>query len=232
MIRCIKYITFLLLLVLVFVSGPSSSFAQDSTHTEGSTLRTVPDSVVEKVKSLKDFAYANDPEYWKQEQDTGWLKMIFGILGSSWMKVLLYIFFGTLLLFVLYRVLVVQGIFNLKSKKVSKKIDTEGEEFWQETVESLEGKIREAERHQDYRKAVRYSFLQALRLLDNKNMIRFDSRSTNSDYVRQLSGTRYADQFSLLTRIYDFVWYGEVPVSDLQYNKVQANFQQLKDKIS
>lgn len=232
MMKSFKYIAILLLLILVFVSGPSSSFAQDITDAEGSTLRAVPDSVVEKVKSLKDFAYANDPEYWKQEPDTGWLKILYSILGSAWMKVLLYILLGTLFLFVLYRVLVVQGIFNLKSKKVSKKVDDEGEEFWQETVESLEQKIREAERHRDYRKAVRFSFLQALRLLDNKNMIRFDSRSTNSDYVRQLSGTRYAEQFSLLARIYDFVWYGEVPVSDLQYNKVQSNFQQLKDKIS
>lgn len=228
----IHNIRYIVLLVIFWAALPLQNHGQESRDMEVPAVRAVPDSIVDELKSSKAYAYANDPAYWKKAEDYGWMKTIFGILGSSWMKVLLYILLGTLFLFVLYRILVVQGIFNLKSKKIPRKMEEESDAFWQESVESLEVKIREAERHKDYRKAIRYSFLQTLRLLDNRNLIHFDGRSTNSDYVSQLSGTRFADQFALLARIYDFAWYGEIPVSDLQYGKVQTNFQLLKEKVN
>ena len=75
-----------------------------------------------------------------------------------------------------------------------------------------------------YRDATRLHYLQSLRLLSTKGIIQWARNKTNIDYTRDMKGTPMADGFGDVTRIFEYVWYGELPISAVEYRKVSERF--------
>lgn len=209
--------------VLLFSSEAKSqdSAASNEYH------RQVPDSVADEMRKDPDFAYANDPSYWEKEKESepGFLSWLFNtVANSAFFKILLYIVVGVLVVFIVYQVVIANN-FSIFSKKRQRRKAGEAENDIDEW-ENIDGKVNEAIAAGNYRTAVRYMYLKTLKALSENNLITLHSKSTNHEYVQQMYKHAQGAQFSRLTRIYEYVWYGEFIPNESQFEKIRTNFNQ------
>jgi len=204
-------------------------------------LRKVPDSTVNSLQKKKDFAYANDPEYWAREPERQVQTRSNSNNKSFWDyfndffagKTIRTITYGILIaffLFVIYRIIVVNKLFLFYSGKKAKAAETDEEVDIAD--DNLDEKIRNAVAAKEHRLAVRFMYLKALQLLNDRQWIRYHADGTNHEYVSQMSGHKLATEFGFLTRIYDYMWYGEFTVTEEQFEIVQKNFSHFYNAVN
>ena len=212
--------------MVLFISYPFSAHSQDKISSyKINEVRTVPDSVVEKMKKDKDFAYANDMSYWVKQapRDRNWLdRMMSALSRSVALKFILYALLTAAIIFGLYQVMVVNNFFILSRAKKTR--NAKGETVEVSVNENLDQKINEAINSKSYRLAIRYMYLKTLKVLSDNNLITLHAKSTNQDYVRQLYNYDNLGQFRQLTRIYEYVWYGEFDPTEIQFDIIKTNF--------
>lgn len=83
----------------------------------------------------------------------------------------------------------------------------------------------------DYRLAVRYYYLQILRLLNQKELITYEFQKTDSDYLHELKKEQFRPQLKKLMRLYDFIWYGNFSISESDFRLTQQSFQQFQNGL-
>ncbi|MEP7256924.1 MAG: DUF4129 domain-containing protein [Flavitalea sp.] len=193
--------------------------------TPSAFLRSVPDTTVERLKKDKDFLYANDPGYWKKKEETrntSRLPAIIAFLQNPFVQGLGYLLLALLVVYIIYQVLVVNNLFIFsRSSRKKASISAEEEEA---LSDDLDEKISRAIGDQEFRAAVRYLYLKTLKVLNDKNLIRFHSEATNRDYLQQMRQSPGFKEFSFLTEAYEYVWYGEFEPSPLQFEMIRENF--------
>ena len=79
----------------------------------------------------------------------------------------------------------------------------------------------------DFRLAIRFTFLIALQHLQLRKKINWHKEKTNYQYLYELSPELQLP-FSNLTRIYEYVWYGEAEVSKELFQSINTYYQHLK----
>jgi hypothetical protein len=82
-----------------------------------------------------------------------------------------------------------------------------------------------------FRVAVRLLYLRTLRQLSEKGLITWKQEKTNHDYVRELGQKRIRAGFSDVTLIFEYIWYGEVPVNKDDFNLARASFVQFEQSL-
>jgi len=91
--------------------------------------------------------------------------------------------------------------------------------------------LREAESTGNYRLAVRLGYLEVLKQLADRGLIRWQPDKTNHDYLYELPEGPLPAAFRELTRQFDYVWYGEhndlTPTHYAQARATREAFQQL-----
>lgn len=188
-------------------------------------LREVPDSTVKRLKEDKEFEYANNPEFWVKEKpresQRGIGYFIEWLFSSALVRILAYLLIGGVLLYAIYRVIVNNSLFYTPSRKKAGEMQEEENEM---EAGDIDEKIEQAIAAKDFRKAVRYFYIKSLRSLNDKGWIQYHSQATNYDYLRQLANKPAAGDFGFLTRAYEYVWYGEFELSELQFEFVRENF--------
>ena len=90
--------------------------------------------------------------------------------------------------------------------------------------EDLQALIEGAVKDNKYRLAIRYYYLFVLQNLSRKQRINWQVQKTNHDYVHEIQDAALREQFSKLTRIYDFIWYGNFEVNESAFAKAQQEF--------
>lgn len=238
------------LVILLLLGAMQSLHAQDTAsadttsvpgnteepHTQEASpvLRSVPDSIVKRMKQDKDFEYANDPSYWVRDKEepvdqTDSWDGIYKFFSYEPIKWLAWIAAGLLLIFILYRVIVVNNLYVFHS---SKKMNTAGEGPEEDLDENkIDEKIRNAIHQGKYREAVRFYYLKTLQVLGEKGWIQLHAQSTNYEYVLQMNKHAFADKFYYLTNTFEFVWYGEFNLSENQFTLVQNAFQNFYNNV-
>lgn len=220
---------------------------------EAPEQRAVPDSTVRRYKNQKEFEYANDPAYWdieheqelkrrremaareqERRQQQGEYKKGFWDYFNSFfsgdaIRIVTYIVLGLFFLFVIYRIMVVNKLFLFYTSSKAK-VNDGGEEVDIEN-EDLDEKIRRAVAAGDHRQAVRFMYLKTLQLLNERQWIKYHVDATNFEYVMQMSKHKLGNDFGFLTRIYDYVWYGEFSLSREQFEVVANNFSQFYNAV-
>ncbi|MCL6217261.1 DUF4129 domain-containing protein [Zunongwangia pacifica] len=91
--------------------------------------------------------------------------------------------------------------------------------------------IKTAIENGQYRMAVRYYYLQALKELDIKNFIDFETQKTNNDYISEINNAQLNNLFKKVTRIYNFIWYGDFQVSKEDFSLAEKGFSALNISI-
>lgn len=97
---------------------------------------------------------------------------------------------------------------------------------------NFDQKINEAEKQSDYRLAIRWHYLKILFVLDKKGLISFASFKTNIDYSNELKGKAYHPGFIKLSRIYEYVWYGQFELNEASYQSNASEFKTIEKQLN
>lgn len=84
--------------------------------------------------------------------------------------------------------------------------------------------ILQLEQQKDYRSAIRYQFLFALKKLSDKNLIQWNPEKTNRDYLRELKNENLREDFRKIAYVYDYIWYGEFITQEKEYQYYKTYF--------
>lgn len=194
---------------------------------------------LEEYKTDKDFNYEEEnvnkePTFlervfnWLGRQLLRFLEWIFGVkyakgLFASILSALPYIILGIVLFLLLKFFLKV----NLKSSSLTSKNNpvvsiTEEEELIK--IKDISKLIQQAIQQKNYRLAVRYYYLNVLKQLENNALIIWEQQKTNEDYIKEISQKNIQHSFVNLTRLYDFVWYGNFVINETEFARVEQDF--------
>ncbi|PKD19220.1 hypothetical protein APR41_16655 [Salegentibacter salinarum] len=86
-------------------------------------------------------------------------------------------------------------------------------------------------RDENYRLAVRYLYLKSLRILDQKEHIQYRFQKTNEDYITEINAPEIKNQFTKITHLYDFIWYGDFELSKPRFEKVNREFTKMENNL-
>lgn len=207
--------------------GNKESAGRLPERTEPVVIRSIPDSVADRWQKSPDFAYANDPEYWRRRDykytnaDPGWFLRF---LASKVFRYSFMVLISAILLFALFRIIADNNV-RLFYRSPVKRQNFAREDGASPLEEDIEGRLMHFLQLKDYRQAVRYLYLKSLRLLNDRELIRFHQQSTNQEYLRQLGASPQAVPFRELTIAYEKVWYGEFPVNEGQFGRLHTYFE-------
>lgn len=188
----------------------------------------------EALKSNTSFAYAkNLDSLLKQAQKhqesrslivpgerSSWLERFF---TSEFTKIFFWILAAIFVGFILYKLLLTEGIFQKKitNSRVQIVNDTDDDLSPLTNYQSL---IARSVNNKNYRLAIRYHFLQTLQKLAAKGAIQYAADKTNYQYSTELYGNPNRDNFLALTINYEYAWYGDFNITDTMFERIQNNF--------
>ncbi|AFU70089.1 hypothetical protein P700755_003462 [Psychroflexus torquis ATCC 700755] len=87
--------------------------------------------------------------------------------------------------------------------------------------------VEEAEQNENYRLASRYLFLNTLKHLREKKIIDYQFQKTNSDYKSEITQDIIKTDFNYLSRLYEFVWYGDFELNVSDFKKIKSRSENL-----
>ncbi len=93
-------------------------------------------------------------------------------------------------------------------------------------------KIKESLSQNDYRLAIRWHYLKTLFILDKNQLIVFVPFKTNIDYANELQGKSIQSDFKKLSRIYEYIWYGQFILDEKAYHINAAEFEAVEKQIN
>ncbi|WP_299365742.1 DUF4129 domain-containing protein [Winogradskyella sp.] len=145
-------------------------------------------------------------------------------------RILPYILLGLLVFLLLRFFLKVNSnkILTKSKEKGSVAITEEEQIIKNEDIPAL---IREAIHQKNYRLAIRYYYLLSLKYLTENETISWQPQKTNEDYIKEIDKINLKDSFKNITRIYDYVWYGEFGVDALKFEALKQPFENLNKSI-
>lgn len=245
-------IKILLLFSFIFFGSfiPQEQITADSTE----MIRNSPEENLEKVdfdaekienyKSEKAFDYLDKIEedsWWtrlKRWIDLKWnafLQWLFGDYQTNafWNAVLTalpYVFLVLILGFITWLFVRLNPGNAVMDEPITGKVNFQKEEALVKSAD-ISSLIEEAIQQENYRLAVRYLYLKSLRLLDQKEHILYRFQKTNEDYINEIKETEIKNQFIKITRLYDFIWYGDFKLSKERFEKVNREFTQMENSL-
>jgi hypothetical protein len=113
----------------------------------------------------------------------------------------------------------VAGIFGRKPRRAALPYDVAGENIHEV---DFPARIADAEAAGDLRLATRLGYLAVLKTLTDQGLINWQPDKTNQAYLHELSGNTLRSSFREATRQFEYVWYGELPLTAALYQQVRA----------
>ncbi|WP_246124299.1 DUF4129 domain-containing protein [Bizionia gelidisalsuginis] len=93
--------------------------------------------------------------------------------------------------------------------------------------EDINALINDAINQKNYRLAIRYNYLLALKELSEHKIIIWEQDKTNADYIDEIEDETIQLNFKHITKIYDYVWYGSFTIDALKFESLKLPFSQL-----
>jgi hypothetical protein len=235
------------LLLLLF---QNISFAQEKESpiiidSDPITRQAISESDLEPYKGDEDFNYSiEDIEKNALDKLVIWLKnglssileSLFGVEGAVGIVLFIFRVLPYLLLgFLVY--LLLRFFLKVNSSALIGKTQDQGEVYISEDEqiiknEDISALISKAIANRNYRLAIRYYYLQALKYLTLGEHISWAPQKTNDDYLNELQQTSIRLEFEKITRIYDYIWYGEFQINSEAFNQIKMEFEILNSKIA
>lgn len=97
--------------------------------------------------------------------------------------------------------------------------------------EDINSLIEKAIATHNYRLAIRYYYLLSLQKLSASELISWEQQKTNEDYLSEINPEKLKMDFSTITRIYDYIWYGEFEIDALKFETLKRPFIALNKTI-
>lgn len=197
-------------------------------------FRSIPDSIINRMHSDKDFWYANSTFEKQKNQGKGNDNSSdkIPLTQRTWFQTLLWlIIIGGFSAFVM--IYLANSDVNLFRKKQKRIADVTGEDEDTGDIFAInyQKEIDRAVSNNNYRVAVRLMFLRLLKTLSEKNIIQYKQGRTNFDYLLQLTPTSYYTDFFKLTRNYEYSWYGHFDVDAEKFNVIKNDFEKFEHRL-
>ncbi|WP_179319560.1 DUF4129 domain-containing protein [Winogradskyella helgolandensis] len=237
----------LLLLCLCFGQFSIAQQSEQSVYYDDTTIEKqhISEDDLEAYKADDDFNYTEvEPEEnffdkvsrWFQNILTKFWEAIFGVGTATGFlyfvfTILPYLLLG-LLVFLLVRFFLKVNSNNLiiKARKQGSILFSEEEQIIKnEDIPSL---INDAVNQKNYRLAIRYYYLLSLKYLTESENILWQPQKTNEDYINEINQDHLKVDFKNITRIYDYVWYGEFDVDAVKFETLKHPFEHLNNTIT
>ena len=213
--------------------------ALPAANTSPQTARALPDSTEVVVRSppadILD-AFRDNPDYhyiqdktramtWWEELKQWFFNWLSDLLeaseqGTAWQ----YFFYGLALLILAFAILQffkmdVRGLFSSQKKRPQM--------FYPSSVEQIQARdfllmADEALQLGNLRIAARMYYMHVLQMLDAQEIIEWQPRKTNQDYLYECRQSIFKPQFARLTYLFDYSWYGDFPVDQHLVEEMRA----------
>ncbi|MBK8474264.1 MAG: DUF4129 domain-containing protein [Sphingobacteriales bacterium] len=79
---------------------------------------------------------------------------------------------------------------------------------------------------------MRLYYLQTLKVLADRQHINWQRYKTNRHYWHELRNTNLQQPFNQLTRLFDYIWYGEFQIDDQHFRQAQQAFKTFEQTIT
>jgi hypothetical protein len=154
--------------------------------------------------------------------------------GKQAASVFKYVIIGMAAVLIVYLIFKLIGIDLLR---IFKKNPATIEVPYTESIENIheinfDEAIENALLVKDYRLAVRLLYLRSLKQLSDSNFINWKLGKTNSTYLNEIADAEQRRQFSIVTRQFEYVWYGDFPVDGQSFQDINTIFQEFKNRLS
>lgn len=193
-------------------------------------VRNLNETKLQELRSSEDFRYYEptdpgdsflDKAWYKFKQ---WVKNTFFKSGSGkvW-EYLLYILLAVAIVFIILKLMKMDetGMFGKSNSKGTLPYEVLEEDIHAIDFEQL---LAEAEQHRDFRKAIRLHYLQSLKRLTDRDLINWSPGKTNRSYLPELTDPALRREFSQLTGMFEYVWYGGAALGDELYASAKEEF--------
>jgi hypothetical protein len=189
--------------------------------------RSIADAQWQELSNDPAFRYEEPKPKVEEQSSSAWLRFfeaVFRFLESGGGKILLISLVALLIIYLIIRAIQLKGniFFARKDKKLSNGEEDELSDHF--IPDSWEKVIEDAAKAGNYRLAVRHSYRYLLSLLQDRELIRYQTAKTNYQYAYELTGTRIHQPFLQLTRGYEYAWYGGFPIAKERF---EAYYQQI-----
>lgn len=218
----------------MFNHGLSFSAVQDSTALQ---LREFNKEVITEYQADEAFNYGYKPvenlSLWKSFLN--WLGQILSELfffGTE-NPIGKYLLIGLALavfIFALLKILKIRTNIFLKDKAIYNAKDNIHEENIHEL--DLYTLIARALKEENYRNAIRLTYLLALKILSDKDMVKWIPGKTNSDYLYEIKTEQVKKGFRDLIYYFTYTWYGNFEVEERHYAKVKSIFEDWSGNVN
>lgn len=242
-LKCRQFFLFLLLFLIL---GSAASFAQkDSTVVKYDvaplSVKKITDEDLKKYENDPKFDYEivkaesswwDDFKTWIGNLFLRFFEWIFGVDEAAgilviFLKALPYILLAILLFLLIKFFLSVnsRAPVNMKHDGAFVSLSEEEHIIKNEDIEEL---IQRALADKNYRLAIRYYYLFILQLMSDKELIYWETQKTNHDYLKEIEKPNLKQPFRKITRLYDYIWYGDFSIDEVKYTKAALAFSSLK----
>lgn len=221
---------------ILFLSLSLNAVAEDSTQVQydNRKIEVAPldKTIIDKYQSDDDFNYYQKPK----ESVTVWeavkrwfRELLVTIFGQKVVadvnNVLVYLIFGAAVLLAVVLLIRTQksSLFYSPARKL-------GYEVNDENIHEIdfEEQINAAVSEGDLRKATRLIYLYAIKMLSDKNLIRWVPGKTNHEYLEEIKSEELKAAFSGLGFYFEYVWYGHFEVGEATFNKMKNLFNNIR----
>ncbi len=227
------------LLALIFFFGGISSFAED----RGTLSKAHVDSLKkseEKLWYVDKFKSTKKPAVQKKAETRNWgdLSGIFAAIASVF-QVLVWLVIGLAIAGACYLIIKNLKGFKFRSNPeipvTTTDVSTEEVDIQALNTIDLSSQIEKCIQDKNYRLAVRYYYLWAMKVLNEANLIEFNIDKTNQDYTRELSrkNTFSKERLGLFiqcTHYYEYLWFGNFLVSEPGFLTIEKTFKDFLTK--
>ncbi len=172
---------------------------------------------------------------WLGNLFTRFFEWLFGVEKASgylsfFFQILPYLLIGILLF------LLIKFFLDVNSRALLYSKDNEAvvSLFEEEQIiknEDINQLIQNALKDKNYRLAIRYYYLLILKQMSEKELINWEMQKTNDDYINELEKEELKGPFSQITRLYDYIWYGDFPIDEANYLKAENKFSSLRKTL-
>jgi hypothetical protein len=144
-----------------------------------------------------------------------------------------YLLVGAGAIFLIFVILKISGISAMQIfRGQAKKLDIPYAESLENIHEiDFDEEIEKAIGQRNYRLAVRLLYLRSLKQLSDAQLIHWQIEKTNTAYLQELADNEQRQSFGLLTRQFEYVWYGDFFVDGQSFQNINTLFQDFKQML-
>lgn len=214
--------------------------AQDSSlqhHQQNMVVSELDSSRLDQHRNDPDFAYMSATPKSKNKLGlflsklwNAFIEVLRGTGNPGLVKWLFYLLGAAGLLFLILKML------GMDVRKLTRKNSASSEikaYDFEENIHELdfESLLQASIENQQYREAIRWLYLFALRKLSDRDLITWMAGKTNAEYLVEIGQTSFSPAFRNLSYYFEYIWYGNFGVEKALFDNVNETFENFSRQL-